>query len=154
MSLNTGDTAPNFTLQDSKGKPVTLQQLTENGKALILFYPLSFSGTCTGQMCEMRDNMKIFNAFDTTVAAISVDSFFVQREFKKANNLNFPILSDFNREVSAAFGILYEDFYGLKGVSKRAAFVIDRDLTIKYAEVLEDADQLPNIKAIRKELTG
>ncbi len=121
---------------------------------MILFYPLSFSGTCTGQMCEMRDNMKIFNAFDTTVAAISVDSFFVQREFKKANNLNFPILSDFNREVSAAFGILYEDFYGLKGVSKRAAFVIDRDLTIKYAEVLEDADQLPNIKAIRKELTG
>jgi glutaredoxin-dependent peroxiredoxin len=153
MALKTGDTAPNFTLQDSKREKVTLQQLTENGKALILFYPLSFSGTCTGQMCEMRDNMKMFNAFATTVAAISVDSFFVQREFKKANNLKFPLLSDFNREAAGEFGIIYDDFYGLKGVSKRAAYVIDRDLTIKYAEVLEDADQLPDLKAIRKVLS-
>jgi glutaredoxin-dependent peroxiredoxin len=153
MALTVGDTAPNFTLQNSSGKQVTLKDFTQNGNVLLLFYPLAFTGTCTDEMCKARDNMKMFNALNTTVAGISVDSFFVQREFKKANNLNFTLLSDFNREASRAFGVLYEDFYGLKDVSKRAAFVISSDLTIEYAEVLEDADQLPDFKAIRKVLS-
>jgi len=154
MGISKGDVVKNFTLQNSNGEQESLTDLTKNGKAVLLFFPLAFSSTCTEELCVTRDNMKLFNSLKATVAAISVDSFFVLKEFKKANNLNFTLLSDFNREVSKQFDVIYDDFYGLKGVPKRAAFVIDENLNVEYSEVLEDASKLPDFKAIQKVLSN
>ncbi|MFO7799708.1 redoxin domain-containing protein [Rhodohalobacter sp.] len=154
MAITKGDTVQNFTLQNSNGEQESLNDLIKNGKAVLLFFPLAFSSTCTEELCVTRDNMKLYNSLNANVAAISVDSFFVLKEFKKANNLNFTLLSDFNREVSEQFDIIYDDFYGLKGVPKRAAFVISENLNVEYAEVLEDASKLPDFRAIQKVLSN
>ncbi|MDZ7757360.1 redoxin domain-containing protein [Rhodohalobacter sp.] len=153
MAISKGDIVQNFSLQNTNGEQESLRDLTKNGKAVLLFFPLAFSSTCTEELCVTRDNMKLYNSLKANVVGISVDSFFVLKEFKKANNLNFTLLSDFNREVSEQFDIIYDDFYGLKGVPKRAAFVIDENLKVEYAEVLEDASNLPDFRAIQKVLS-
>ena len=147
------DTTQNFVLKNSNGEDINLEQVLEKGKALLLFFPLAFSSVCTDEMCTTRDNMKMYNALNTNVLGISVDSFFTLKEFKKVNNLNFTLLSDFNKNVSEMFDVLYQDFFGMKGVSKRAAFVINQDFTIEYAEVLEDAGKQPNFKKIQQALS-
>lgn len=147
--MQKGDTVQNFVLKNSSGKDVSLIKVLENDKVLLLFFPLAFSSVCTDEMCTMRDNMKMYNALSTSVIGISVDSFFTLNEFKKMNNLNFTLLSDFNKEVSDNFNVLYKDFFGMKGVSKRAAFVINQDFTVEYAEVLEDAGKMPDFKKIQ-----
>ncbi len=150
MKLNTGDKAPEFTLNNTEGEAVTLQDLKNSGgDTLLLFFPLAFSGVCTEEVCTLRDNMKLYNSLNATVAGISVDSFFTLKEFKKANNLNFPLLSDFNKEVSTNYGVLYEDFFGMKGVSKRSAFIVNGNGLITYAEVLDDSGKQPDFKAIQ-----
>lgn len=148
MSVKQGDKVENFILKNSEGKDVSLADLIKNKKTLLLFIPLAFSGVCTEEVCKTRDNMKMYNSLNVNVVGISVDSFFTLREFKKQNNLNFDLLSDFNKEVSDKFGVLYDEFYGLRGVSKRAAFIVNSDRRVEYAEVLEDADQLPDFKKI------
>lgn len=146
--MKLGDTVDNFSLMNSEGKERSLNEIIDNNRALLLFIPLAFSGVCTDEVCKTRDNMKMYSSLNVNVAVISVDSFFTLKEFKKQNNLNFELLSDFNKNVSEYFGALYEDFYGMKGVSKRSAFIINRDRVVEYAEVLEDADQLPDFKKI------
>lgn len=153
MVLKKGDTAPEFSIQNTNGNKVELENLIKESNVLLLFFPLAFTSTCTEELCSARDNMKLYNALNATVAGISVDSFFTLKEFKKSNNLNFMLLSDFNREVSEKYGCLYDDFFGMKGVAKRAAFVIGSDGLIKYAEILDEAGELPNFKAIQKTLT-
>lgn len=148
--MKKGDKAPKFTLKNSEGEDVSLNSLAEKGKVVILFFPLAFSSVCTEEMCKTRDNMKMYNSLDANVIGISVDSFFTLKEFKKSNNLNFTLLSDFNKTVSTQFDALYDDFYGMKGVSKRSAFVVNQDLKIEYAEVLDDAGKQPNFKVIQE----
>lgn len=150
--MNIGDKVKDFTLQDTTGNKLTLSDQIEDGKVLILFFPLAFSSVCTDEMCHFRDNMKLYKSMDANILGISVDSFFTLREFKKANNYPFPFLSDFNKEISTEFGVLYEDYYGMKGVSKRSAFVINKDMIVEYAEILEDSGTLPDFKAIQKAL--
>lgn len=150
--MKIGDSAVDFTLKNSKGDDVTLSNLVNNGKVVVLFFPLAYTGVCTDEMCTMRDNMKLYNSLNANVVAISVDSFFTLNEFKKANNLNFTLLSDFNKETSKAYGVLNEDFFGMKGVSKRSAFVVNQQMEIEYAEILEDAGNLPDFKAIQSAL--
>jgi peroxiredoxin len=152
MELKLGDTVENFTLQNTEGTPVSLNELTNESKAVLLFFPVAFSGVCTEEMCSTRDNMKMFQSLNARVAAISVDSFFALRQFKKVNNLNFDLLSDFNKDVSKQFDALYDDFYGMKGVSKRSAFVINEDMELEYVEILEDADQVPDFMKITEVL--
>lgn len=148
--MKKGDKVHNFELQNSNGENVSLDDILKDGKTLLLFFPLAFSSVCTDEMCTVRDNMKMYNSLDVNVVGISIDSFFVLKAFKKANNINFTLLSDFNKEVSTQFGVLYEDFFGMKGVSKRASFVINQDHTIEFAEVLEDSGDLPDFKQIQK----
>lgn len=152
--MEVGDTIQDFTLQDTQGREVSLSDHLEKGKALILFFPLAFSSVCTDEMCHFRDNKKLYNSMNANILGISVDSFFTLREFKRANNFPFPFVSDFNKEVSRQFDALYDDYYGMKGVSKRSAFVINKDRVVEYAEVLEDSDSLPDFKAIQKALEG
>jgi len=150
--MKVGDKATNFTLQNSEGKEISLKSVTEQNKALILFFPLAFSSVCSAEMCNTRDNMKLYNSLNVNVLGISVDSFYTLREFKKYNNLNFTLLSDFNKVVSSQFNVLYEDFYGMKGIAKRSAFIINQDLMVEYSEVLEDASKQPDFKAIQSAL--
>ena len=141
--------APDFTLQNTQGDKVTLSHFREDKNVVLLFFPVAFSSTCTKEFCTIRDNMKLYNSLDAKVMGISVDSFFCLKEFKKRENLNFTLLSDFNKEVSQMYNALYNDFYGMKGVSKRATFVIDKEGTIKFSEVLEDSSQLPDFKKVQ-----
>lgn len=150
--MKIGDSIPDFTLTNTKGEKVTFSDIHKNGKTLILFFPLAFSSVCTAELCSIRDNLKLFKSLSTNIIAISVDSSFTLREFKRMNNLSFNLLSDFNKVVSKKFGVLYEDYYGMKGVSKRSAFVITREGVIEYAEILEDDSNLPNFKAIQEVL--
>lgn len=150
MFPDTGSQAPDFTLQNTNGEEITLSDQWREKNVVLLFFPLAFSSTCTKELCKIRDNMKLYNSLAAKVIGISVDSFFTLKAFKKAENLNFTLLSDFNKNVASEYKVLYEDFYGMKGVAKRSAFVINRKGTIKYYEILDDASQLPNFKGIKK----
>lgn len=150
--MKEGDKVRDFSLMSTQKKEVSLSEILTDEKALILFFPLAFSSVCTEEMCTVRDNLKLYNSLNTNILGISIDSFYTLREFKKANNLSFPLLSDFNKEVSKQFGVLENDYYGMKGVSKRAVFVINKYMTVEYAEVLEDDGSLPDFKAIQKAL--
>ncbi len=120
---------------------------------LILFFPLAFTGVCTEELCSTRDSLSVYEGLNTTVLAISVDSLFSLDQFKKQQNYNFDLLSDFNKTVSKNYGAFYEQFVlGMEGVSKRAAFVVDKEGVIAYAEVLEDAGQQPDFVAIKATL--
>ncbi|WP_443946113.1 redoxin domain-containing protein [Pedobacter sp. AW1-32] len=152
MALQIGETAPDFTLYSSELTEISLSAF-KGKKVIIHFFPMAFTGTCTEQLCTMRDNFSYYEGIDAQVLGISVDSPFSLAKFKAEQAYQFPLLSDFNKEVSAAFGAFYEEFaFGLKGVSKRAAFVIDEEGKIAYAEVLEDAKDLPDFEAINKTL--
>ncbi len=153
MSLAIGDTAPDFTLQDTAGEHKNLRDLTHERQVVLLFFPLAFSDACTTELCTIRDNMKLYNSLKAKVVGISVDSFYTLREFKKSHNLNFTLLSDFNKEVSRRYGVLNENFYGMHGVSKRASFVVSRDQAIKYIEILDDARTLPDFNAMHSALS-
>jgi peroxiredoxin len=147
MAITINSPAPQFTLTSSELKQVSLSDF--KGKKVVLhFFPLAFTGVCTTQLCTMRDSFGYYDGLDAQILAISVDSPFTLAKFKEENNYQFTLLSDFNKEVSTAYGAIYKQFFGLKGVSKRAAFVIDEDQNIIYAEVLEDANNLPDFNAI------
>ena len=134
MSITLGQQAPNFTLRDTEKNEVSL----------------AFTGVCTTELCSLRDSIAIYNQLNAEVIGISVDSLFTLDKFKKEQSLNFTLLSDFNKEVSTAYGCLYENFVlDMKGVSKRSAFVIDAQGAVQYAEVLESAGDLPNFEAIQ-----
>ncbi|AYL97270.1 redoxin domain-containing protein [Mucilaginibacter celer] len=148
MALQPGQPAPQFILISSDLKSVSLADF-KGRKVVIHFFPLAFTGVCTTQLCTMRDSFGYYDGLNATILGISVDSPFTLAKFKAENNYQFDLLSDFNKEVSAAYGAIYEQFVmGLKGVAKRAAFVIDEQQQIIYAEVLEDAGKLPNFDAI------
>ena len=154
MALQKGDKAPEFKLYNSEKQEVSLSDYTGKN-VVILFFPLAFTGVCTAELCEMRDNMGSYAKLNAEIIAISVDSLFTLEKFKTEQKLPFNLLSDFNKEVSAAYGSLYENFVlGMKGVSKRSAFVVDSAGTIQYAEVLESAGDIPNFTAVQEALTS
>ena len=152
MAIKIGSKAPSFTLQNTGGEEVSLSDY-EGEKVVLLFFPLAFSSVCTDELCTTRDNMKLYNAMSANVLGISVDSFFTLKAFKKAENLNFTLLSDFNKEVSRRYDALYDDYFGMQGVSKRATFVIDREGVLQHIEILDDSGSLPNFKALQKGLS-
>jgi len=146
------DKAPDFELPSTEGKKVRLQDELGKGNILLLFYPFAFSSVCTAEMCSIRDGMTEFTAVKAKVFGISVDSPYAQKAWVQQLNLNFPLLSDFNKEVSKAYAVLYEDLGGFKGVAKRSAFVLDRGGIIRYKWVSEDPEKLPDLEAIKKVL--
>lgn len=153
MSIQIGQQAPGFTLYDSAKNKVSLEDF-KGKKVVLLFFPLAFTSTCTKEMCEIRDNIGQYNNLDAEVLAMSVDSLHTLAKFKEEQRLNFTLLSDFNKEISRAYDSVYELFgYNMKGVSKRSAFVIDREGKVQYAEVLENAGDIPDFNAVRATLS-
>ncbi len=152
MALQVGDKAPAFTLFNTDKKPVSLSDYSGKN-VVVLFFPLAFTGVCTKELCGVRDDIAHYENIGAEVVAISVDSLFTLEQFKIAQNYNFPLLSDFNKTTSTAYESIYEDFVlGMKGVSKRSAFVIDGEGIIRYAEVLDNAGNVPNFDAIKATL--
>jgi peroxiredoxin len=152
MTQLQGKRAPNFTLQNTEGEHVTLSEIIGSDNIILLFFPLAFSPTCTDEMCKMRDDMKLYRSLNAKIIGISVDSFFTLKEFKRAKNLNFTLLSDFNKGASRKYHVLYDEFFGMKGVSKRAVFIINEEGSIVYEEVLDNAGNLPDFASIQEVL--
>ncbi|MBA4197287.1 MAG: peroxiredoxin [Chitinophaga sp.] len=154
MSIQVGQVAPLFTLHDTDKKEVKLSDY-KGKNVLLLFFPMAFTGVCTKELCSIRDNIALYNNTNAVVLGISVDSPFSLAKFKEEQGLNFPLLSDFNKEATEAYGASYESFIGwMKGVSKRSAFLIDKEGIVQYAEVLENAGELPNFSAIEATLAN
>jgi peroxiredoxin len=152
MKIAEGSAAPEFSLFNSEKSKMSLNDF-KGKNVLILFFPLAFTGTCTTELCNIRDNISVYSNSNAQVLGISVDSIFSLAKFKEEQHLNFPLLSDFNKEVSAEYGSLYENFgFDMRGVSKRSAFVIDKEGIVRYAEVLENASEVPDFTAIQKTL--
>jgi peroxiredoxin len=150
--IQVGQQAPDFTLYDSDKQKVALSDY-KGKNVLLLFYPQAFTGTCTKELCSTRDNIALYNQANAQVFGISVDSIFTLAKFKEEQHLNFPLLSDFNKTTSTAYGSLYDNFvFDMHGVSKRSAFVLDKQGVVRYAEVLEAATDLPDFSAIQKTL--
>jgi peroxiredoxin len=150
MKIEIGQQAPDFTLYDSNKNQVTLS--AQKGKnVLLLFFPLAFTSVCTRELCSVRDNLGFYNEVNAEVFGISVDSLQTLNRFKADQQLNFTLLSDFNKEVSRLYGSIYELFgHNMKGVSKRSAFVIDKNGVVRYAEVLDNAGEIPHFEKIRE----
>lgn len=150
--LKVGDKAPAFTLFSEDKNEVHLSDYAGKN-VVLLFFPMAFTSVCTDELCQMRDNLNDYNQLNAEVIAVSVDSPFTLERFKEEQKLNFPLLSDFNKDVSRAYDSIYEDFvFGMKGVSKRSAFVIDKEGVIQYAEVLDNAGEMPNFTAVKETL--
>ncbi len=150
MSLQIGQKAPEFSLYSSTKEKINLSDFTNQKNVLLLFFPQAFTGVCTNELCGVRDDIARYSNANAQLLAISVDSIFTLAKFKEDQQYNFPMLSDFNKEVSASYHSMYESFtdMNMKGVSKRAAFIIDKQGIIQYAEVLESAGDVPNFTAI------
>ncbi len=144
MPVTVGSRAPEFELPAAPGEdPVRLSDLRLEGPVVLLFIPLAFSSTCTEEMCTVAGEWALWEELNARVLGISVDSPFVTSRFARECGAPFPILSDFNRTATEAYGVRNDDFYGLEGVAHRSAFVIDRSGTVVYAWCSEDASRLP-----------
>jgi len=151
MAVAVGSKAPDFTLTNQDREPVTLSQL--QGRPVVLaFFPAAFSSVCTKELCTFKDSMAQLGKADAQVFGISVDTFFTLKAFQDQQKLTFPLLSDFNKTVIQDYGVFNPDMIGLKGIAKRATFVIDKDGIVTHAEVLEDARNEPDYSAVFKNL--
>ena len=153
MKIETGTKAPEFSLYNSEKIKVSLSDY-KGRNVLLLFFPLAFTGTCTIELCSVRDNISQYNNSNAEVIGISVDSVYTLAKYKEEQHLNFQLLSDFNKEVSTAYGSIYQTFgFDMQGVGKRSAFVIDMEGFVQYAEILENAKDIPDFEAIQKVLS-
>ncbi|MEO0007092.1 MAG: hypothetical protein RJA20_1288 [Bacteroidota bacterium] len=146
--LQPGEKAPDFSLRATDKSLVKLSEY--RGKnVVILFFPFAFTGVCTKELCYMRDSLAQYENLDAQILAISVDSPYTLAKWKEEQQFNFPLLSDFNKSVSKKYDTIYKEFaLGLKGVSKRSAFVVDKSGVLRFVEVLENAGELPNFEAV------
>jgi peroxiredoxin len=149
MAAEIGSNAPGFTLPNQDRQPVTLSEELKNGPVVLAFFPAAFSGTCTSQMCALRDSNAELRRASARVLGVSVDTFFALKAWADAQHFDFSLLSDFNKIVIREYGVFNEDMIGLKGIAKRAVFVIDGNGTIRHREVLDDARNEPDYAKMR-----
>ena len=152
MALTVGTKAPDFTLKTKNEdglEDVTLSQNLGQHQTVLLFFPLAFTGVCMQEMCGVRDDLSAYEALGAKVYGISVDSPFSLEVMAQQENINFPLVSDFNKEVSRSYDVLYEELLGFVGVAKRSAFVVDQDGVISYSWSSDDPHDLPNFDEIK-----
>ena len=153
MALDIGTRAPDFSLAPAPGPDrISLSDFRGGTNVVLLFMPLAFSSVCTDEVCRMAETYAGWNGVDAQILGITVDSPFVTAKFRDETGAPFPILSDFNKEAVKAYDVMYDEFFGMNGVAKRSAFVIDRDGVIRWSWVTEDADVLPDLEMIRAEV--
>lgn len=147
MAIDVGSRAPDFTLPNQDREPVTLS--AQRGRPVVLaFFPAAFSSVCSRELCTFRDRVSALNLANAQVYGISVDTFFTLKAFQQDQRLTFPLLSDFNKQVIRAYGVFNEDMIGLKGIAKRAVFVLDQEGLVRHCEVLDDARNEPEYEKV------
>jgi peroxiredoxin len=151
MSLIIGEAAPDFSLVNQFGETVTLSDFRGSRNVVVVFYPLSFSGICTGELCELRDNFAAFDDANVELLAISVDSKFVQKQFAETEGYKFSVLADFwpHGAVAKDYGVFIEE----AGISNRATFVINKDGELA-AKFITAPGQARNLDEYRKALAS
>lgn len=152
MGITVGDQAPDFTLKSKSGddmNDISLSDYRDSKNVVILFFPLAYTSVCTDEMCSVSGGLADYDALDAQVLGISVDSPFAQEAWAEKEGITIPLLSDFNKEVSAAYGSQFEDLIGFKGVAKRSAFVVDKSGVVRFASVSDDPTELPDFDAIK-----
>ena len=148
MATQVGESAPAFTLKNTDLAEVSLADFSGR-KVVLLFVPLAFTGVCTQEFCDISAGINAYDDLGAQVLGISVDSPFSLKAWAEKEGITIPLLSDFNKEVSAAYGAQFEDLLGFKGVAKRSAFVVDGAGVVRYASVSDDPKQLPDFEAIK-----
>ena len=152
MTLKIGDNAPMFTLPDSNKNMVSLESY-KGKNVVLLFFPAAFTGVCTKEMAVCTNEFSFYQNMNAELLALSVDMPFSLAKFKELNNYSFPLLSDFNKETIAKYGVMYESWsVGLRGVAKRSVFIIDKDGIIRHVEILENAGDMPNFDSVKQVL--
>ena len=151
--LDVGSKAPDFTLLESPGTTVTLSDELQKGPVVLVFYPADFTSVCQEELCRFRDVLADYNNMGANVLGISVDGIFSHKAFKEANDIDFPLLSDWDKHVIKAYDIVDADFVGMKDVAKRSVFVVDTDGTIVYGWVGEDQGKLPPFDEVKMAVT-
>jgi peroxiredoxin len=149
MALSVGTIAPDFTLLNADREPVTLHSL--RGKKVVLaFFPAAFTGVCQAELCTFRDSLATLQGANAEVFGISADIPFANKAFATANDINFPILSDWSLQAINAYDVALHDFAGIQGLTRsvRATFVLDTEGVIRFAEVTENPGVEPNYEAI------
>jgi peroxiredoxin len=147
MAADVGSKAPDFTLTNQERQPVTLSE--QRGRPVVLaFFPAAFSSVCQKELCTFRDSLARLGQAKAQVYGISVDTFFTLKAFHDQQQLSFPLLSDFNKQAIKDYGVFNEDMIGLKGIAKRAVFVIDKDGVVRHRDVLEDARNEPDYEKV------
>jgi peroxiredoxin len=152
MALKVGDKAPLFDTFNSEKEPFSLDK-QKGEPILLLFFPAAFTRTCTKELCSVRDELAWYNKLNCSVAALATDSVYSLAKYKEEQKLNFQLLSDFNKDICAKYDSQYETFgYGMKGVAKRSAFLIDKNGILQYVEVLDNASEVPDFEKIKAAL--
>ena len=154
MAIDVGAKAPDFTLPNEDREPVSLSAQLKSGPVVLAFFPAAFSSVCTTELCTFRDSIAELNKVVAKVLGVSVDTFFALKAFKDAQHYNFPLLSDFNKTVIRQYGVVNPDMIGLKDISKRAVFVIDKGGVVRHSEVLEDARNEPDYGKVKQTLAS
>ena len=148
MAAQVGDSAPRFSLKNSNMEDVSLGDFSGKN-VVLLFVPLAFTGICTQELCDISAGINTYDELGAQVLGICVDTPFSLKAWAEKEGISIPLLSDFNKEISAAYGAQFTDLLGLKGVAKRSAFVVDGEGTIRYASVSDDPTVLPDFEAIK-----
>jgi peroxiredoxin len=154
MAVTVGAKAPDFTLHNQDRESVTLSEALKKGPVVLAFMPAAFSGVCTTEMCTFRDSASELNRVNAQVFGITVDTFFALKAWAEKDHLTYPLLSDFNKDVIRAYGVVNPDMIGLKDISKRAVFVVDQAGIVRHAEVLEDARNEPSYDKVKQALAS
>jgi peroxiredoxin len=152
MAVDVGQKVPDFTLADTNNTSQKFSDLARGKNVVLAFFPGAFTGVCTKEACSLRDTADKFNSMNAQVIGISVDSPIAQKAWVAANNLNFPLLSDYSRKVINEFGVALPNFAKLEGytVAQRAVFVIDKTGTVRYKQVTSGPGVEPNYEEIKE----
>jgi glutaredoxin-dependent peroxiredoxin len=154
MAAEVGSKAPDFTLVNQDREPVKLSDQIGSGNIVLAFFPGAFSGTCTKEMCTLRDSMGELTGLRATVFGISTDTFFALKAWADQQKLGFSLLSDYNKDAIRAYDVVNPDMIGLKNIAKRAVIVIDKGGIVRYREVLDDARNEPDYGKLNQALAG
>ena len=159
MVLRLGQRVPEFALPDADQKVRSLAELTKQGPVVLAFFPFAFSGVCDKEMCAFRDGFGPLHGAGAQLIGISVDSSYTLRAFAQTYNLQFVLLSDFNKKIAKLYGVLQDPWVelGYKGVAKRAVMVVDQQKKLRYRWTTDDPSEEPPyaevVKAVQKLLS-
>ena len=154
MAAEVGAKAPDFTLPNQDRENVTLSEEVKKGPVVLAFFPAAFSSVCQKEMCTFRDSTSELGRTGGRVLGVSTDTFFALKAWGDQQKLNFPLLSDYNKDVIRKYGVVNPDMIGLKDISKRAVFVIDKSGVVRHREVLDDARNEPNYDKVKQALAS